>query len=92
MLEAIVNLEAEYWQAYITMGESGIGWIDAVFRFCVIVLVESAKLIGVSYEELNVLLFVIALPVIILLSVSLNIILIFKLRCAKINLSNLGVN
>jgi len=55
-------------------------------------LVESAKLIGVSYEELNVLLFVIALPVIVLLSVSLNIILIFKLRCAKINLSNLGVN
>lgn len=92
MLEAIVNLEAEYWKAYITMGESGIGWIDAVFRFCVIILVEAAKFIGISYEELNVWLFVIALPATILLSVTLNFILVIKLQRAKKKLLNLGAS
>lgn len=90
MLEAIINLDAEYWQAYTTMGESGIGWIDAIFRFCVIVLVDLAKILGVTYEELNVWLFVIVLPAIILLSITLNFFLAIKLRHARKQLLKLG--
>ena len=63
----------EYIRAHNTMGESGIEWIDLVFRFCVIFLVEVSKLLGVSYEELNIWLFVIILPLILIISFTLNI-------------------
>jgi hypothetical protein len=90
MLEAIVNLEAEYWKAYITMGESGIGWIDAVFRFCVIILVELSKFLSVTYEELNVWLFVIIMPSLMLFSFILNAVLAIKLKHARKKLLDLG--
>lgn len=90
MLEAIMNLEAEYRQAYITMGESGIGWIDAVFRFCVIILVELSKFLSVTYEELNVWLFVIIMPSLMLFSFILNAVLAIKLKHARKKLLDLG--
>ena len=90
MLEAIMNLEAEYRQAYITMGESGIGWIDAVFRFCVIILVELSKFLSVTYEELNVWLFVIIVPSLMLFSFILNAVLAIKLKHARKKLMDLG--
>ena len=83
MLKEIINLEGAYKQAFVTMGESGIGWIDVVFRFCVIVLVEGAKAIGVTYEELNVWLFVIILPTVMIISLTLNIFITIKLRHAR---------
>ncbi|MDB2422023.1 hypothetical protein N9X05_08460 [Paracoccaceae bacterium] len=90
MLEAIINLDAEYWQAYITMGESGIGWIDAVFRFCVIILVKLSKFLSITYEELNVWLFVIILPTLMLFSFVLNAVLAIKLKHARKKLMDLG--
>ncbi len=92
LLKDIINLEGEYRQAFVTMGESGIGWIDVIFRFCVIVLVDSAKVIGVTYEELNVWLFAIILPTVIMISLMLNVFLTVKLYSARKSLKTLGAN
>ncbi len=45
------------------MANSGILWIDSVYDWAVIALVECAKLMGISYEEINVWLFCIIWPV-----------------------------
>ena len=44
------------------MANSGIVWIDAVFDFCVILLVDAAKILGITYEEINVWLFDVIWP------------------------------
>jgi len=49
------------------MGNSGIEWVDAVFDFCVILLVRLADMIGISYEEINIWLFIVIQPAISLL-------------------------
>ena len=41
------------------MANSGIVWVDAVFDWCVRLLYEMAALIGMTYEEINVYIFVI---------------------------------
>lgn len=46
------------------MGNSGIEWVDAVFDLCVILLVRLADIIGISYEEINIWLFVVIQPTI----------------------------
>ena len=58
------GLEGEYFRAFNTMGGSGIEWIDAVFRYCVVLLVDIAKDLGISYEELNIWVFIIIHPLI----------------------------
>ena len=65
----------EYERALSTMGESGIHWIDALFRWCVVLLVDIADVLGISYETLNVYLFVFLLPVALICSGLLNIFL-----------------
>lgn len=60
------------------MANSGISWIDATFDWCVFKLYELAKLFGISYEEINVWLFVVIGPAILLLSLCLNIYLLLK--------------
>ena len=70
----------EYIRAHNTMRESGIEWIDLVFRYCVIFLVELFKILGVTYEELNIWLFVIILPLVIVFSFTLNIYFWIKLK------------
>jgi hypothetical protein len=44
------------------MANSGIPWIDSIFDWAVIALVELAKFLGITYEEINVWLFCIAWP------------------------------
>ena len=83
MLEEVINLKDEYQQAIVTMGDSGIAWIDLVFRVCVILLVEFAKIIGITYEELNVFLFVIIFPAVIIISLKLNVVLVIELSSDK---------
>ena len=56
----------EYERALTTMGESGVVIIDALFRLCVVILVDIASLLGISYEALNIWLFVIIQPGIII--------------------------
>ena len=46
------------------MANSGIVWIDVVFDWCVVALVRLGEVAGLSYEEINVWLFVIAWPVV----------------------------
>jgi len=52
-------LDGEYLRALKTMGGSGINWIDAIFRYCVVLLVNIAKVLGISYEALNIWVFII---------------------------------
>ena len=59
------------------MANSGIYWIDVTFDWCVRLLYSVAHMIGITYEEINVWLFVIILPLILLASLSLNIWLIW---------------
>jgi len=65
----------EYQQALNSMGESGVVWIDTVFRYCVYILVEAAKWLGTSYEALNVWLFVFILPGLLAASLIANVVL-----------------
>ena len=61
------GLDGEYFRALKTVGGSGVNWIDAIFRYCVVLLVNMAKVIGISYEALNIWVFIIIQPLIILL-------------------------
>lgn len=63
------------------MANSGIIWIDIVFDFCVRLLVDAARFLGITYEEINVWLFVVIWPII-------NLILfaeVVRLRLKKSN-------
>ena len=62
------------------MANSGIIWIDAVFDWCVRLLYEVAGMMGITYEEINVYLFVIIGPLAFLASLALNIFLIAEKR------------
>lgn len=46
------------------MGSSGDPLIDNVFRLCVILLVDLAEVMGLTYEEINVWIFVVVWPLI----------------------------
>ena len=59
------DVDSEYFRALRTMGGSGIDWIDAIFRYCVVLLVDIAKVLGISYEALNIWVFIIIQPMII---------------------------
>ena len=41
---------------------SGINWIDQTFDFCVKLLIDIANMMGITYEEINVWLFVVIWP------------------------------
>jgi len=45
------------------MANSGIPWIDFVFDQCVLFLIWSANILGITYEEINVWLFCIIWPI-----------------------------
>ena len=62
------------------MANSGILWIDVVFNYCVRMLYEIAAAIGMTYEEINVYLFVIVGPILLFASIGLNIFLIIRGR------------
>ena len=62
------------------MANSGIHWIDQTFNYCVHLLYEVAGLLGITYEEINVWLFVFFMPAVILLSLFVNIIQFVAIR------------
>jgi hypothetical protein len=41
---------------------TGIVWIDVTYDFCVQLLIDTAKILGISYEEINVWLFCVIWP------------------------------
>lgn len=53
--EDILMMNDEYLRALTTLGESGVYWVDQVFKICVIFLVDVSQLLGISYEKINVL-------------------------------------
>ena len=57
----------KYVDAYNTMGNSGFELIDFIFKICVILLVDLAELLGLSYEALNIIIFIIVQPALIVL-------------------------
>ena len=57
----------KYIDAYNTMGNSGFELIDFIFKICVIVLVDLAELLSLSYEALNIVIFIIIQPALIIL-------------------------
>ena len=62
------------------MANSSIVWIDTVFNWCVRLLYDVAAVMGITYEEINVWLFVIVLPLGFIISISLNIYFMACLR------------
>ena len=77
-------LSEEYLRALATMGDSGIGWVDGVFQICVFILVDLANFLGISYEEINVWIFVIIWPSITLYQTIRVFYLKYKLRKATL--------
>ena len=57
----------KYVDAYNTMGNSGFELIDFIFKICVILLVDLAEMLGLSYEALNIIIFIIFQPALIVL-------------------------
>jgi cytochrome c oxidase subunit IV len=57
----------KYIDAYNTMGNSGVELIDFIFKVCVILLVDLAELLNISYEALNIIIFILIQPLLILL-------------------------
>ena len=60
--------------------DTGIFWVDTLYDWCVNLLINWASLLGISYEEINIYIFVFIMPIIILLSLSTNIYLLFFSR------------
>ena len=54
------------------MANSGIYWIDTTFDWCVRFLYIVADLLGITYEEINIWLFVIIGPLFFFISIFLN--------------------
>lgn len=75
-----------YQRALNTIGGSGIDWIDTVFRMCVILLVDLADLLGISYEEINIWIFVIIWPALTILGLIWIIVLKFRVRKLRLKL------
>ena len=69
-----------YQRALNTIGGSGIDWVDTVFRICVVFLVDLAEFLGITYEEINIWIFVIIWPTLTILSMVWIIILKLKIR------------
>ena len=54
--------------------------IDLIFDFCVELLIAMGKVLGMTYNEVNVWLFVVLYPLVLLVSVMLNMYLLGKVR------------
>ena len=63
--------------------DSGIVWVDIIFDWCVVFLIKTANQLGITYEEINVWLFVIILPLVLLISLLMNWVLVLKLAKLK---------
>ena len=66
------------------MANSGIEWIDLTFNFCVRFLYDISGLLGITYEEINVWLFVVIWPIVSLLLFAEVIRLRLKLRSSNL--------
>ena len=65
------------------MANSGIYWIDVTFDWCVNFLYKIASLFGLSYEEINIWLFVVIGPISLLISIFFNFYFYKKVKKLK---------
>jgi hypothetical protein len=65
------------------MANSGIVWIDVTFDWCVRLLYEIAGMVGITYEEINIWLFVVVGPLLLVSSMTLNLVLLKKLKSQR---------
>ena len=65
------------------MADSGIVWIDVTFDWCVRLLYEIAGMVGITYEEINIWLFVVVGPLMLVSSMTLNLVLLKKLKSQR---------
>ena len=63
------------------LANSGIEWIDYIFNFCVRLLYDVGNHIGITYEEINVWLFVFIWPM-------LSLIMVAEIVRLKLKISN----
>jgi hypothetical protein len=66
-----------------SMGNSGIAWVDAIFDWAVYLLADAAKLLGISYEEVNILIFLVLWPLLTIAMLVWTIVLSIKCRNFK---------
>jgi hypothetical protein len=85
-MNLVEEITDQYQRALNTMGGSGIDWIDTIFRLCVVLLVDLADFLGVSYEEINIWIFVIIWPVLTIFGIVWITILKFRVRKLKLKL------
>jgi hypothetical protein len=48
----------------VTMANSGIEWVDIVFNWCVRLLYDWATFFGITYEEINIWIFIVVWPLV----------------------------
>ena len=72
------------------MANSGIAWIDWIFNIAVQWLYAWADVFGITYEEINVWLFVIIGPALFVLSLLTNLVLFRRLRRIQFGQKNLS--
>lgn len=72
-------LTAEYFAALTTLGASGDATIDYIFMMCVALLTDLAKFLGISYEEVNIWIFVVIWPILTIYLFSRNLFLSRKI-------------
>jgi hypothetical protein len=65
------------------MAASGVHWVDQLFNAGVYVLVYLAHTLGMSYEAVNVWVFIIMLPAVLLASLALNVQLLLNRKQQK---------
>ena len=74
MLNSTLNFK--YYWALLEMDNQ----INNLFDWCVYVLIEAAKYTNTTYELVNIVLFVVLMPLVILVQMLINITLIYRVR------------
>ncbi len=67
----------------VTMANSGIDWVDIVFNWCVHLLYDWATFFGITYEEINIWVFIVIWPAITLAMAVWILVLLRKIRRLK---------
>ena len=65
------------------MANSGIAWVDIIFNWCVRLLYDWATFFGITYEEINIWVFIVIWPVLTLALVAWTLLLLRENRRLK---------
>lgn len=71
----------------VTMANSGIEWVDIVFNWCVRLLYDWATFFGITYEEINIWIFIVAWPIITLAMAAWIVLLLRQNRRLKAHIA-----